>query len=35
MQHTKDTVFHPMVATNVAWNRVFYKVKHRGHTYRY
>ena len=31
MQQTKDTVFHPTAATNVAWNQVFYEVKHRGH----
>ena len=28
MQHTKDTVFNPTAATNVAWNQVFYEVKH-------
>ena len=35
MQHTKDTVFYPTAATNVAWNRVFYEDKHHGHLSRY
>ena len=35
MQHTKDTVFHPTAATNVAWNRVLYEVKHHGHPSKY